>query len=40
MTNPFVKRIKRGADKELLLFSQNELNYSVFDGLPPVSNAR
>ncbi|MDB3863218.1 galactose-1-phosphate uridylyltransferase [Alphaproteobacteria bacterium] len=37
MTNPFVKRIKRGADKELLLFSQNELNYSVFDGLPPVS---
>ena len=38
MNSPFLKKIDRGEGKELLLFSQKELKYKVFEGLPPVSD--
>ena len=37
MIDLFIKRIKRGEGKELILFSKKKLNYKVFGGLPPVS---
>ena len=36
MANLSIKRIDRGNGKELILFSQNPINYKVFDGLPPI----
>ena len=38
MTNLSIKRIDRGDGKELILFSQNPINYKVFEGLPPISD--
>ena len=37
MPDLFIKRLNRGEGKELILYSQKDNDYEVFEGLPSVS---